>query len=509
MQLFGRKSSSKSDSKSLNAVFDKAGIFNSYALLLTDDYKKILDVNDEFLRVFQYERIEIIGKDTSYINSGLHQTVFYDEIWSTLEKGETFSDYINTKQKDGKVIRSRLKALPVNLDDGSVMYLVIYDPIGEETSFGLDVDESYKILIELTQKIPDIICIKDGEGRWLLANEADIKLFELDGVDYKGKTDAELADSTNVLYKDAFLTCMDTDELCWKQGNVSRSDEVIPTPDGKELTFDVFKIPVFNNDGSRKNLIVIGRDVTEHRISEQGLKKALLRAEESDRLKSTFLATMSHELRTPLNSVLGFSSLILDEDDLLEVHDFARIINNNGQMLLNLIEDLFDISLIESDQMQISKEEIDIVQIIEEVYEIFPIEINSLNKFDLEFSKKIPFNKLLVYSDGFRIKQILTNLLRNALKFTHEGFIKIHLNVKDQDVIICVEDSGIGVEQEKIDAIFNVFIQGEAGLSRKFGGAGLGLAISKKMAILLGGDLSASSELGKGSQFSFQFPIHE
>ena len=507
MQLFGRKNPDKSDSKSLNAVFDKAKIFDSYALLLTDDSKKILDINDEFLKVFQYDRIEIIGKNTDYVNSGLHQAAFYNEIWSSLKKGQTFSSYINTKQKDGKVLRSRLKALPVKLDDGAVMYMIIYDPLWEETSFSLDISESYKTLIELTQKIPDIICIKDGDGKWLLANKAELELFKMEGVDYKGKTDAELVAYTNAHCKDIFLTFMDTDELCWQQGRLIRSDEFISSPDGQELIFDVYKVPVFNKDGSRKNLIVIGRNVTEHRLAEKGMRKALVKAEESDRLKSTFLATMSHELRTPLNSVLGFSSLILNEEDIQEIHDYTRIINNNGQMLLILIEDLFDISLIESGQMQITKEEIDIVQIIDEVYEIFPIEINSLNKFDLEFSKSIPYDELLVYSDGFRIKQILTNLLRNALKFTNKGFIKIHLDIKDNNAVISVKDSGIGIEQEKIDAIFNVFIQGEVGLSRKFGGAGLGLAISRKMAILLGGDLNASSELGKGSSFSFHFPI--
>lgn len=509
MQLFGKKSSLKSSSNIFKEIFDKAEVFNSYALLLTDESKKVLHVNDEFLKVFQYDITEIIGQETNYINSGQHQSSFYNEIWSTLKNGQTFSDYINTMRKDGIVIRSRIKAIPIKLGNGLIKYLVIYDPIEKETSFNLDVSESYKILLEIIEKIPDIVCIKDGEGKWLLANEADLNLFQLNGVSYQGKTDADLAEFTHDLYKNAFLTCMQSDELCWQKASLNRSDEVILIPDGDEVVLDVLKIPVFHKDGSRKSLIVIGRDVTEQRSAEKGLKKALNKAEESDRLKSTFLATMSHELRTPLNSVLGFSSLISEEEDLFEIYDFARIINNNGQMLLNLIEDLFDISLIESDQMQISKEEVDIVKVVNEVYEIFPVEINFLNKFNLEFSKEIQFDKLMVYTDGFRVKQILTNLLRNALKFTHEGHIKVILERKDNNIIISVDDSGIGIEQEKIDAIFHVFVQGEAGLSRKFGGAGLGLAISKKMAFLLGGDLYATSEIGKGSRFSFHFPMNE
>ncbi len=509
MKLFGRKESLQKQSNSLEEVFSNADVFNSYAIFLTDESRLILEVNEEFLNLFQYDKDEILDKPPSFLNSGLHTDSFYKQIWTTIEDGETYSNSINTRRKDGVIIRCRLKIIPVKKDSGDYIYLCLYDAIGEEKSFNLNVSESYKTLIELTEKIPDIICIKDGEGRWLLANNADLELFQLEGINYKGKTDADLAEYTHEIYKDAFLTCMETDELCWEKGTLSRSDEIIPMTSGEESVFDVFKIPVFNEDRSRKNLIVVGRDVTKHRTAVKGLENALVRAEESDRLKSTFLATMSHELRTPLNSVLGFSQLIFGEDDILEVREFARIINNNGQMLLNLIEDLFDISLIESKQMQIKKEPTDIVKLIHEVYEMFPMEISLLNKLNLDFSTQIPYTELIVITDGFRMKQILTNLLRNALKFTNEGYITIQLEVKEKDLLIAVEDSGIGIEQEKIDSMFNVFHQGEAGLNRKFGGAGIGLAISKKMAVLLGGDLKAVSEENKGSKFTLTIPFEK
>jgi PAS domain S-box-containing protein len=509
MQFTLKRNSIREKTNSLDDVISQADFYSSYALMLTDMSRNILQVNDKFIDVFQYDFDEIIGKNPSFINSGTHRPSFYRNIWNTIESGKVFTDYINTKRKDGIIIRSRLKIIPVKKSSNDYQFLCLYDPLDEEDSFNLDLSESYKILLELTEKTPDIICIKDGDGKWLLANEANLTLFNLKNVDYRGKTNLDLSTCTSELYESAFLTCMESDELCWEKGVMTRKDETIPIPNGEDIVLDIMKVPVFNSDGTRNNLIIIGRDVSKDRSSEQGLKKALLKAEESDRLKSTFLATMSHELRTPLNSVLGFSSLILYEGNMSEVHEYARIINNNGQMLLNLIEDLFDVSLIESNQMQIKRDKTDIIKTIREVYEIFPMEIHALDKLDLDFSMELPYDELSIITDGFRVKQILTNLLRNALKFTDEGYITISLEIKDDNLLISVEDSGIGIQSDKINSLFNVFQQGEAGLNRKFGGAGIGLGISKKLALLLGGDLTAISEINKGSRFTLAIPFEK
>jgi len=500
---------SQSHSKAPNSLKDKFGsidLYQSYAILLTDSSRKILDVNSKFLDIFQYSNEEIIGQETKILNSGLHDTSYYEKMWHSLENDREFTSLINTKRKDGKIIRCNLRIVPQDKKDGTSCYLVMYDPINEEASFHLDAFESYKILTELIEKMPDIICIKDGDGRWLLANKANLMLFQLHGIKYYGKTDDELLKYNHKDFDETFLQSMRSDEECWQKKRSIRKDEKIPIPDWGEIIIETLRIPIFNTDGSRKNLILIGRDVSKRRITEQGLKKALSKAEESDRLKTAFLATMSHELRTPLNSVLGFSNLILMDDDFHEVHDYAQIINSHGQMLLNLIEDIFDISLIESNQMLVNKKETDIVKVIDEIFEVFPAEISSLNKTHISFTKKIPFDELLVITDGFRIKQIVSNLLRNALKFTTEGYISVDLEIEKEEIRISVEDSGIGIKEEKLNIIFDAFKQVEVGLSRKFGGAGLGLAIARRLAILLGGHLSATSEINKGSRFTLTIP---
>ncbi len=498
--------SQNKDPNNLKDKFSSIDLFQSYAILLSDSTQRVLEVNSKFLNIFQYSSEEIIGKEIEILNSDLHDSTFYEKMWHSIENGQEYTSLINTKRKDGKIIRCNIRIVPINSKDGSYSCLVIYDPINEDTSFNIDAFESYKILTELIEKMPDIICIKDGDGRWLLANKANLMLFQLFGIKYYGKTDDELLEYNHEVFNETFLQSMKYDEECWQKKTSIRKDEKIPIPDWGELIIETLRIPIFNNNGTRKNLILIGRDVSKRRITEQGLKKALTKAEESDRLKTAFLATMSHELRTPLNSVLGFSNLILMDDDMHEVHDYAQIINSHGQMLLNLIEDIFDISLIESNQMLVNKKETDIVKVIDEIFEVFPAEFSSLNKSHLNFTKKIPFDELLVVTDGFRIKQIVSNLLRNALKFTAEGFVLVELEVEREEIRISIEDSGIGIKQEKLNIIFDAFKQVEVGLSRKFGGAGLGLAIARRLAILLGGHLSATSEVNKGSRFTLTIP---
>lgn len=370
-----------------------------------------------------------------------------------------------------------------------------------------NLQESVSIYRQLINNTPDIICFKDGEGKWLLANEADLELFHLTEVDYFGKTDQQLAEFTHEVYKQAFLTCIETDEKCWEKANISRSDELIEKPDGTKVILDVIKIPVFNEDGSRKNLIVLGRDVTARRNMESDLIDAKQKAEESDKLKSNFLATMSHELRTPLNAVIGFANLIYEEDNIDEIHDYSRIIHNNSKMLLNLIEDVFDVSLIESDQIQIDQRKFDLIKAIREVYEIFPMELNMLDKLDLDFKLIFDRDSFDFFGDEFRIKQILTNLIRNALKFTKKGFIHLELKIVEHYIDLKVIDSGIGISKEKMSEIFGLFRQVEEGSKRSFGGAGLGLSISKRLAKMMNGDILVESEINKGSTFTLRLPI--
>lgn len=238
---------------------------------------------------------------------------------------------------------------------------------------------------------------------------------------------------------------------------------------------------------------------------ETELKEAKDKAEESDKIKSAFLANMSHEIRTPMNGIIGFADL-LNSPDLPEdkQRQFVDIINRSSKQLLSIINDIIDISKIESGQIVINNSTFNLNEAVKEIYEFYqPIAL--IKKIELTLSSNID-NRAFIITDDVKLKQILTNLISNALKFTESGKIEIHYTVKTQHIEFFVRDTGIGIENEYIETIFERFRQVEYSNKRNYGGTGLGLAIAKAYSELLGGTIGVSSEVNKGSTFSFSIP---
>ena len=231
------------------------------------------------------------------------------------------------------------------------------------------------------------------------------------------------------------------------------------------------------------------------------------RLKEVDRLKSQFLANMSHELRTPLNSIIGFSRVILKGIDgpiTDQQRQDLEAIFNSGQHLLGLINDILDISKIEAGKMELSFEPTDLGEIIRGV---MSTAIALVKDKPIELQQSVPADLPTIIADSRRVRQVLLNLVSNAAKFTDQGFIRVEARVEGDFVTISVSDSGIGIPPEKLPHIFEAFTQVDASPSRKYGGTGLGLTISKSFVELHGGRIWVESEVGKGSRFTFTLPI--
>lgn len=239
----------------------------------------------------------------------------------------------------------------------------------------------------------------------------------------------------------------------------------------------------------------------KERTSE--LEKSKLKAEESDRLKTAFLTNMSHEIRTPMNAIVGFSQLLNDPDlENENKNEFINQISANSETLLQLIDDILDISLIESDDLLIKNQNFDIIELLKEIYANgWDLKRNK----DFELRLNIPDAKAvyILNSDRDRVKQVLMNLYSNACKFTDVGYVELGVIIEDASVQFYVKDTGIGISEEDLKIIFNRFRKVDAKKDKLFRGIGIGLTISKKIALLLGGDLLVESELGKGSVFKF------
>jgi signal transduction histidine kinase/CheY-like chemotaxis protein len=249
----------------------------------------------------------------------------------------------------------------------------------------------------------------------------------------------------------------------------------------------------------------------KHKEIERNLQMAKEKAEESDKLKSSFLANMSHEIRTPMNAIIGFSELITRKTVSQDKKDiYAQYITNSGKTLLNLIDDIIDIAKIEAGQLKINKSTTYVNVMFNEIFDYINNEKKRNKKDHILFTKNEAINdfNFCFLCDPLRLKQILTNLLNNALKFTFEGIIEFgYLLPNNATILFYVSDTGIGLSDEKIPLVFERFRQADDTTTRQFGGTGLGLAISKKLVEMMGGRIWAESEKSKGSTFLFTLPL--
>jgi two-component system CheB/CheR fusion protein len=262
--------------------------------------------------------------------------------------------------------------------------------------------------------------------------------------------------------------------------------------------------PNYNLNGEFIGYIGHCFDINDRKKMETELLVSKEKAEESDRLKSAFLANMSHEIRTPLNSIIGFSDLLLDPDFGQDQRDeFIRMIGASGNNLLNIINDIIDLSKIESGQISFKISRLSIQKLIGDIqkeYSYRAVEKGIELRLDPSTSN---LKDIYFESDELRLKQILINFVGNAIKFTEKGYIEIGFRIEENRIEFYVKDTGIGIPEEYHEKIFERFRQVDSSYTRKYGGNGLGLAISKSLAELLGGEIWMESEVGKGSTFFF------
>ena len=266
-------------------------------------------------------------------------------------------------------------------------------------------------------------------------------------------------------------------------------------------------VPVFNDAGELNGYRGINKNITERKLSEYELIKAKEKAEESDRLKLAFLANMSHEIRTPMNGILGFTDLLLNPDlNSEEKENYIKIVHKSGQRMLNTVNDIIEISKIEAGLVGLKMGVTDINNRIEELIQFFTP--GAENKgLTLIIDKLLPAEKKSLYTDQNKLDSILTNLIRNAIKYTPKGTINIGCQFNGPLIEFYIKDSGIGIPKHRQEAIFNRFEQADISDTRAFEGSGLGLAICKSYVEMLGGKIWVESEAGIGSTFYYTIPV--
>lgn len=278
--------------------------------------------------------------------------------------------------------------------------------------------------------------------------------------------------------------------------------------DGTEIWLERTLSFLRDTSGRATGILAITRDITERIRTHKELVTALERAEESDRLKSAFLANMSHEIRTPMNGILGFADLLrtpgLSHDEQIRLLD---IVEQSGHRLFNLINDLIDISRIEAGQMPVYLEEVDLNELLQELYLFFE---HDARKKALETQLFLPSGEHpgILLTDKSKLHSILSNLIKNSIKFTAQGHVSFGYECKDEAVFLFVADTGIGIPEDKASIIFERFGQADLSFQRGYEGAGLGLSIARAYVEMLGGEISFHSIRGQGTRFTVTLPLN-
>ena len=352
---------------------------------------------------------------------------------------------------------------------------------------------------------PVLICSPDGRIEWV--NEAFTRVMEYSLEEVVGRDPSVLMAGPDT---DPKVIGQFHSEI--EHGQGMSADLVHYSKSGRKYYLHVEMQAVRNKGGQLENFIIIENDITARVEMENNLRRAKVEADAASRAKSEFLASMSHEIRTPMNGVIGMTSLLTETHLSNEQRDFVQTIRSSGEALLTIINDILDFSKIESGKMELERIPFELTQCLEEALDLFSLQAASKN---LEIAYHVePDVPAWIVGDVTRLRQVLVNLVNNAVKFTPSGSITIvvrrimsgHLRAVDPTrarLEFAIRDTGIGIPPDRIDRLFKAFSQVDSSTTRKYGGTGLGLAICQRLSQLMGGDIRVESELGSGSTFLF------
>ncbi len=438
------------------------------------------------------------------INGLLSDARVSDQEWVRRERLVSFAGYplvvdqrlvgvvaMFARQPVGEVVRSGLSSLATAL--GAAI---------ERKRIDESLRQDRSLLRTLVDNVPDYIYVKNTRHQFLLANQA------LAG--RMGAPSAEtLLGKTDFDYYPADLArsyAQGEDEVMQSGRAVINREELTPDAAGNPVWLLTTEVPLCDTSGNVVGLVGVGRDISERKANMAELREAKEAAESANRLKSEFLANMSHEIRTPMNAIIGMTALALDTPDPKEQKEYLLDVISSAESLMSLLNDILDLSKIEAGRMDLDPDPISIAELVKDASHFLKfaavqkeLELLSATSFDIP-------DKLL--ADPLRLRQVLLNLLGNAIKFTEKGSIMLDVQLESEEadwvnLKFSVKDTGPGVPADKQKLIFDSFSQADGSITRKHGGTGLGLTISSRLVKMMDGEIWVESEPGLGSTFYF------
>jgi len=481
-----------------NLVSNLPGLI--YRCALDKDYTMEY-ISEACLRITGYSPQDFISTRTISFNDLIlqeYRAPIWDRWQKVLKEGSIFEDEYPIKTASGEIKWLWERGRCVFDDKHNFRYLEGYI---EDISIRKKAENELRKLSLAIEQNPVSIVITNAEGIIEYTNPEFTQITGFQASEAKGKSPKILKSGMMPpeLYTDLWQTII--------SGKVWRGEFINKKKSGELYWANKSISPITDEQGRITNFVSIGEDISVKKQIENELILAKEKAEESDRLKSAFLANISHEIRTPMNGILGFAELLKEPTLDPEVQrEYLDIIEKSGQRMLNIINDLIDISKIEAGQMTLRIKRTNVNKLLHDLHLFFLPEVNNKN-LDFDFCCDLPEEECVIDTDPTKLNQILTNLIKNAIKFTEKGSIKFGCKKAGGKLDFYVTDTGLGIPPDQNELIFERFRQSTINnLSRQFEGAGLGLAISKAYVEMLGGSIGIISEVGTGSTFYFDLP---
>lgn len=371
-------------------------------------------------------------------------------------------------------------------------------------------NDSENLFSTIINATPDIICCINYEGELLEANKSSLELLNVPNKTYKNKNLYNIKDDIFSLEKE-WKDFKEHNEKAWRFRTVYRSEEKIHIKgNDKKKVYDVLRIPLFNSDATPKMMILLGRDITSHKLNEKN-EKIIRELRYYNKIKTDFFSNISHELRTPLN-VIYAALQVIDVNSSKDLQSqnkklkkYTKIMKQNCFRLLRIINNLIDITKIDAGHFSMNIKNYDVINIVEDIVLSIADYVESKG-ISIIFDTEVEEKEMAFDADA--MERIVLNLLSNAVKFTPKGG-KIEVNIYDRGeyIVISVKDTGVGIPVEKQKAIFERFIQVDKSFSRRREGSGIGLSLIKELIEMQGGEIRLKSEKGKGSEFIVKMPI--
>lgn len=460
--------------------------------------------NDKFCQISGYSRAELLGKNHRLIGSKRHTAEFFENLWQTIAAGRVWHGEICNRNRQGGIYWVDATVVPLLGVNGlPEQYIAIRTDITARKNFEAQLAEQLRFVEVLLEATPTAIFLKDTQGRYLRFNKAFEAIFGIERADWIGKTVHDLVNGEDAAIMQA------SDSALFSSGALQTYEARFKNLKTGEMRDGLYwKAPLTDAQGQITGLVGTILDITEKNLFEQELREAKRNAEAANQAKSDFLANMSHEIRTPMNGVIGMTDLALDSGLNPVQREYLNIVKNSAQSLMVILNDILDFSKIEAGKLNIEAVEFSLADMVRETLKSL---VARADKKALELTCTLDTGLPgRVVGDPVRIRQVITNLCDNAIKFTAQGGVAVEVSAAPEGLsegvwalAFAVRDTGIGISPEKQSGVFQAFHQADTSITRQFGGTGLGLTICARLVELMGGRIWLESVPGQGSTFRF------